>query len=547
MIQRSHPSVVRVCGTVVWLTLLAAAGCGPGPALRGRLGPDVVRPRPGVVLLLADGIGADVIEDGCRSGRLPNIRRRFVAAGARTESALGCIPPITYAAICSLLTGSDPARHRIVGNRWFDPAELSFRNYVTAAHYRDVNLDTPTPLIYERLYPALTVSIQAAHVRGVTYDFTNWAPSGVLWLLGDYTAVDKLSATTFERVAERANSDRRWPTLVTCYFPGADSVGHEHGVSAPQYRTAVEHIDYQVGRICDWLEAQGLLSSTYLVFVTDHGMFDNDPRKVVDLTQLVRDGWGRDATDAEIQDGSRALRRRAFDPHDTVVAYQNGRGAFLYFKGPGGWGDRPTPAAVGAVLTAPPPAQQLWNLPAVDVVTYLESDTVAVVRSAAGTARIRVEAGPRGLRYAYVPDSADVFGYTADPALAAFVAGGPHSSREWLAATAGHEYPDVVPHLVGLLHEPRAGQVVVFTQPGYSFVPERGGHGGLRRAERRVPLLLAGPGIRGGTTLPAARSTDLVPTLLELLGREVPADEWLDGESLAPQLRSAAESVSRSE
>jgi len=547
MTRRSHSFPWRFCGSLAVLALLSAAGCGPGPALRGRLGPEVVRPRPGVVLLLADGIGADVIEEGCRTGRLPNIQRRFVAAGARTECALSCIPPITYAAICSILTGSDPARHRIVGNRWFDPAALTFRNYVTVARYRDVNADTPAPFVYERLYPALTVSIQAAHVRGVTYDFPNWAASGVSWFFGNFTAVDKLSATTFERVAERATSDRRWPTLVTGYFPGADAVGHEHGPGSPRYQAAVEHIDYQVGRICDWLDAQGLLATTYVVFTSDHGMFDNDPAGVVNLTRLVCDGWGRNATDAEIQDGSRALRSRAFDPHDTVVAYQNGRGAFLYFKGPGGWGDRPTPTEVAAILTAPPPPQQLWNLPAVDVVTWLESDTAAVVRSAAGLARIRVEAGPQGLRYAYEPVSADVFGYTADPDLAGFVAAGPHPSRAWLAATAAHEYPDVVPHLIGLLHEPRAGQAIVFTRPGYSFVAERGAHGGLRRAERRVPLLIAGPGIRAGITLPVARSTDLVPTLLELLGRQVPADGWLDGVSLVPALGLAATRGNRSE
>ena len=51
------------------------------------------------------------------------------------------------------------------------------------------------------------------------------------------------------------------------------------------------------------------------------------------------------------------------------------------------------------------------------------------------------------------------------------------------------------------------------------------------KSEKDVKRLIAGPGVPHDR-LKAVRSVDLMPTLLDLLGRPVPAG--LDGKSLAP-------------
>jgi hypothetical protein len=526
------------------LALLAANGCGPGGPLSAQLHSDVQRPHPGVVLFLCDGLGADVVEQGCLEGRLPNIQRRFVAGGTRVEHATTCIPAITYGAVATLLTGTGPGTHTVVGNRWFDPEYAFFRNYATIEDYRDINYDCPVPTIYELIRPAPSASIQEAQTRGVTENIANWAVSGVMWFFRDYTAVDKLTATSLWRVAGWANDHKQWPTLLTCYFPGADSVGHRCGCGSPQYRRAVEHLDHQVGRVCDWLEAQGLLSTTYLVLVSDHGMIDVAPDGFIDLERLVRAQWGRNATDFTLQEGPVAWRRAYFDRFDTVVAYHNGRGAFLYFRGPGGWQDRPAPDEVEAILTAPAPQAQLWNIPGVEFVVNLAAEDEAILRVEGGVARILVRDGPRGPEFAYRPDPDDVLGYQDNPDLAAFVSAGFHPPRAWLRATVDQVFPDLVPHVIPLLRVRRAGEVVVFTKPGYSFARERGGHGGIRREELRIPFMLAGPGIARGGTIDVARSVDLVPTVLDLLAIDPHGSPWLEGVSLANATLAAARSES---
>jgi len=511
--------------------LFGLEGCGPGGPLPWHIQPTVERPPASVVLFLVDGLPPARVEEGCRTGTLPNIRRRFYDGGTHVRHATTSVPSITYAAIATMLTGVGPGQHGVVGNRWFDPAEALYRNYATIEYYDAVNADCRAPTVYERLGSAASVNVQTALRRGVTYNIANWTLSGVMWFFEDYTAVDKLTATSVWETSWWVNLHGHWPSLLTLYFPGLDSVGHRYGPQSPQFERALRHVDHQVGRVCNWLEREGLLTTTYLILVSDHGMITVDTDGVVDLGAIVREQWGRRPTSEVRQSGPRGLRRAFYDRFDTVVNSLDGRCASLHFRSALGWDVPPTPQEVADILHAPAPAVRLWNLPAVELVAYLAGPDEVVLRSAAGEARIVRHAGPTGPLYAYRPSPTDVLGYLDDSRLAAFVAAGPHDSRAWLRATAEQRLPDVVPHLLPLLTHRRAGQVVLFAKPGYSFVPERGGHGGLDRAERLMTFALAGPGIPAGGTIETARAADVAPTILDRLGIRY-AETDLEGVSL---------------
>jgi arylsulfatase A-like enzyme len=350
-----------------------------------------------------------------------------------------------------------------------------------------------------------------------------------MWFFGEYTAVDKLTATTIGRVARWANGQRRWPALLTCYFPGADSIAHEFGGDSPRYRRAIKHLDYQIGRICDWLEWQGLLDTTYLVLVSDHGMVPVQADGIIDLMTYIRETLGRDVTDRMLQDGSFEHRRRYFDRFDTVYVKSALRWATIHFAGSAGWDSRADPETVQSVLQTAPEGQRVWELPGIDLVVYAVSDREVVLRSPRGSAHVAERVGDSGLEYRYVPVPDDVLGYLADAELAAFVASGFHDSRAWLQATADHAYPDVVPHLVPLARCPRVGEVMLFAARGYSFGYEKGGHGGIDRQEVCIPMMVAGPGIEPGGTIEVARAVDVVPTLMTLLGHDLPEGDTLEG------------------
>lgn len=90
--------------------------------------------------------------------------------------------------------------------------------------------------------------------------------------------------------------------------------------------------------------------------------------------------------------------------------------------------------------------------------------------------------------------------------------------------------------------------VVVFADNGthHEFVGDGSnerGKGSVFETGVRVPLLIAGPGVRRGAATDAlAHVVDLFPTILELTGSPLPVGVELDGVSLVPALRDPAAS-----
>ncbi len=519
-------------GLALVALVLSLPACGPGGPLAVRLRADVVRPPRSVVLFICDGMSRDLVTRGCAEGRLPNIRKRLVEGGVRVEHAVCELPSITYPNLMTFATGVGPPRHGITGNAWFDRYERLYRYYLFIKHYRTVNEDSGLPTLFELARPGVSANVQSAFKRGVTENFANWAVSGVMWFFGDYTAVDKLTATTLDAVAGWANRQRRWPELTVLYFPGVDSVGHRFGPASPRYRWSIEHFDHQLGRVCDWLEREKLLDSTYLVLVSDHGQVETQTGGRIDLLRYANGAWGRRATDEVMQDPPRAARDKHFAAFDTVIVDKGVRYAAIHLASPRGWDELPAFAEVAAVLDAAPAGQRLWELPGVEHVAYRESETRIQIRSAAASAQIEERPGPAGPEFRYTPLVGDPLALTGDAAASAAVAAGFHDAREWLHACRDAQYPSAVAMLPALLRSPRAGQVAVLAAPGYSFADERGGHGGIRRDEVIIPLMFAGPGLPAGGVVPIARGADLVPTILTLLGRAPLAGDAFDGVAL---------------
>ena len=74
------------------------------------------------------------------------------------------------------------------------------------------------------------------------------------------------------------------------------------------------------------------------------------------------------------------------------------------------------------------------------------------------------------------------------------------------------------------LDHPRAGDLIVFLKEGYSAVPYvMGMHGSQELTDVRIPVVMAGAGIKVGVTIPFARIIDIAPTACYLLGIPAPA------------------------
>jgi len=533
-------------GTILAAGLLLAtsAGCVHDRPLRTEIARHAALPAEAAVLFFVDGLGNAQFDEHLRRGDLPNVNKYILQRGLRFRRTVTCLPSITYAATATFLTGVSPGRHGIVGNRWFDPHSLVLRDYTRIDTYRESTRDLQSPSIYELLHEQFTVSIQCATRPGVTRKIDNWATSGLNWFFGQILNVDKLIAMRFELIAELAAQTGRWPTFIMAYFPACDEIGHRYGTDSAQYGKAVRNMDEQIGRICRGLQAAGVWDRTLLVFVSDHGHVPIRSDGHFDMAKHLRSQYGLRTTDQRHASPYYEKRFAFYERYDAVVLYDGPRAVRIYLRGQGKhWYDRPAdlrPMQLrgrGGGITAEKLAEQLVRLPAVRLVAMRAGPDAALLINKKGKALVqrgtpsasprahgRSRHGPTNTRITYkVLAGSDPLGAMRDARDDRAAQSAPAemslSAEEWLRRTMDGEDPGVISQVVPLFDSPRAGDMIVFAEPGWGFDrDDASGHGSTTAGEMRVPLIFAGPDVQPGLADQPVRIHSVMPTIVTALG-----------------------------
>ncbi len=196
-----------------------------------------------VVLVVLDGLRPDAIE----TLQLPTLLS-LQAAGASTLTAQTVWPPVTAAAMASLLTGVHPPDHGLTSDRLHIPrsradvqplpACLQSAGYITSAFLAE------PPLLFRRLARALAERLGVAKPT-----FSGQCASQI---------VDAASATL----------GRQRRGLILLHLPDADRAGHAHGWMSRQYCQAAHELDSAVARIAVLALSE---PDTLLVLCADHG------------------------------------------------------------------------------------------------------------------------------------------------------------------------------------------------------------------------------------------------------------------------------------
>ncbi len=495
------------------------------------LAPQVARPDPAAVVFFVDGLDLTVLQEMLDAGQLPTIERHFVRGGTWVTHAAASYPTITYANSASFVTGLWPGHHGITGNRWFDRYSLIFQDYGYIATYQAVNDDLVPPTLYEMLHGEFTAVISNPFNRGATRPIDNWMSMGVAWHFELHDIINQLAVVRLELLAELANETGRWPRLILTYFPTPDTVGHAKGSDSELYREVLISVDRRMGQFLAALEQAGLYETTHRILISDHGHMPTPVGQMFDLERWLECKLGVKVRTGDYgADKGYADRVKHFAPARVVAVVGGQRRASLHLRTGEHWWQRPGPEQIEAFARTfgTGPARRasadftalLAGLPGVDLVAWPMGPDVVRVRDSRGVGQVTRSVGPEGKRYAYtVIQGRDPLAYTACPDTAELMARGSHDSHTWLEASATSARPDAVPQLLEVFDSPRSGDVMLFALPGWAFRPgEAGGHGGLTRAEILVPLLFGGPDIPAGGRLHAARTVDLTPTVLGLLG-----------------------------
>lgn len=248
--------------------VLGVQGCASVPARE-------TAPRPIVILVSIDGFRADYLQRG-----VTPVLSQLAAEGA-SGAMRPSFPSVTFPNHYTLVTGLHPDHHGIVGNSMID-AELGSFGMRNAAAVTDGRWwDEGEPIWVTAEKAGLVAGTMfwpgsEAEIRGVRPHYWTRFDQSVT---GE-ARVDQVLAWLDLPQGERAD-------FVTLYFDIVDSAGHHNGPDAPGTTDAVRTVDGYIGRLVDGLKARGLYDRTVLVIVSDHGMAQTSPERVVPLEGVV--------------------------------------------------------------------------------------------------------------------------------------------------------------------------------------------------------------------------------------------------------------------
>lgn len=545
------------CGAVSALVFPLAVllgGCGvPGPGGRAdSFGLDFAGANPkalrGTLVFMVDGLHAGIFREMLDAGELPALKKYFVDRGLYAPRAVANIPSVTTANLTSIATGMFPGHHDVLGVNWFDRRELIWRDYATIEQKNTLDGDYNARTIYEYFPDRQTYSLFFQPHRGTTKFFENRTSAGPPYFFGMYELVDRIALYRLEEMADLTREHGDWPAVTVVYNLTPDFRAYGRGIRGEAYRDAIRHTDRQIGRVLGDLERDGILKDLYIVLLSDHGM--EEVTQHMPMHEFVSETLGLSVAERRHWEAMTPEKRKAaYDPHQAVLYGSGDRYWALCLRKPlrhkdwtlvgfSPWDIRPSARDLANYPAAglDPTGKTLVDLPAelasqqaVDAVAYRAGDHRVRLRRAGGEVEFAQPDGPGGDVTYRLISGEDPLGWNRAVAADA-LAGKPFSPRQWLNMTAGTEFPDVPAQLLAYFRGSRAGDLVAFAAPGWDFgTSKKAGHGGLRPGEMLAPLLIAGPDI-SRAELPAARTVDLVPTILTLMGRPVPPG--LDGRSL---------------
>jgi predicted AlkP superfamily pyrophosphatase or phosphodiesterase len=226
--------------------------------------------QPLVVLISFDGFRSDYLSL-FETPALDRLSAEGVTAGALVP----VFPSKTFPNHYSQVTGLYPYAHGIVGNTFYDPQTASiFTMSSTESHWWGGEPIWVTAELQGRRTATCFWVGSEAVIKGVR-------PSE--WLPYDGSMSDTARVA---QVLEWIDEPDR-PSLVTVYFSQVDGAGHSYGPAGPEVAAAVEEVDAALGLLLDGLESRGLLGEADVVVVSDHGMSQLSPDRLIFLDDYI--------------------------------------------------------------------------------------------------------------------------------------------------------------------------------------------------------------------------------------------------------------------
>lgn len=306
--------------------------------------------KPSVLLISVDALKPEFVFEQERLGvHLPNITRYFVESGLTAPQGMKSVfPTFTYPCHQSMITGTNPATHKIVNNGIYDP-----KGEHRGAWHWFANTNVMTLWEGAKLNGYWSASVAFPTSVGAKGDFIApefwWDGSELDSLFIDAVAKPQGMILEMEKDIGRYaggldltdNGDAQrgkaalWmlrnkiapvigqkPFFMSAYFASFDESAHVNGVYSREAAESLQKIDVMLGQIIE--EAEKITGGHLVVcVVSDHGSLDNthniSPNVLLHDTGLIElDEAGNVASwKAYSQRAGGTAEIRLSDPQDT--------------------------------------------------------------------------------------------------------------------------------------------------------------------------------------------------------------------------------------
>lgn len=326
--------MLRTCLVLLWVGLaLAPSGLLAKPPVPGvptaQAAPAVASARPDHLLLVSiDGLGWELLQ--AQRTAAPTLARLLSSSVAGPLETV--FPSMTWAAHTSLITGMQPRRHGVCGNRYLDRATgqvVEFWQRPKAEQVRVPTLYdvakargwTTASLLWPSTNAAPTLDWNLPEVYGQRAFEEGTGPATRALLrdlglqighLGRIGNEEMFLLDSLARDAAVHLVAHRQPRMMLLHFLSVDTAAHWYGPASVPARWGLELVDRYLADVLRAYERAGLLPRTAVIIVSDHGFLPVE--QGVSLPLLLA--------------GARLPAAEA----RTVTLVPNGHAVFVYLK-----------------------------------------------------------------------------------------------------------------------------------------------------------------------------------------------------------------------
>lgn len=284
-----------------------------------------------VILICIDGMAAYNLKN--KRLKMPHLQY-LIEQGTKAAGVRGAYPSSTWAMNTSIITGTFPKKHGVLGNRVIDQRDNNVKEFFGDRDFnkKDVHVPTLHDIAYKN--NRSTASICWPLTRGsntLTYNIPEFYEQALFekyvdkdwwqelidaglplekygtWS-SDYNRghmQDWLSTEIAKHLIEKHQ-----PNLLTIHYLLADTMQHLYGIGSDEALWALSYLDERIGELRKQLHEAGLEKKTDIFIVSDHGFLEVDQKVNVHVL-FEKQGW---------------LHKENLEKNDVMVTSNGGAG-----------------------------------------------------------------------------------------------------------------------------------------------------------------------------------------------------------------------------